>query len=225
MIKAQHKPLDEIVQMIADYRRVLILGCETCVAVCFAGGSKEVALLASTLRLRDGGGKEFLEESVKRQCELEFIDEQKELIESADAVVSIACGVGMNVMAERFPDTPVLPGNNTVFMGASPELGKFAEQCVACGDCIIHWTGGLCPIARCAKHLFNGPCGGSEEGRCEISQDVPCIWQMIYERLSRLGQLERMEEIQGVRDWSTNDASGPRQFIREDLRVESPVNP
>ena len=123
-------------------------------------------------------------------------------------------------------------GHNVVDFGCDsptscdyPDTGLAGAKCVACGDCIIHWTGGLCPIARCAKHLFNGPCVGSENGKCEISKDVPCIWQMIYERLARLGQQDRMEVIQGVRNWSSNDGLGPREFLREDLRVESPANP
>jgi len=223
MIKAQHKPLEEIVGMLSGYRRVLVLGCETCVAVCFAGGAKEVSVIASALRLRDREGeKEFLEDTVKRQCEREFLEEKRGLIESADAVLSLACGVGMNVMAEAFPRTPILPGNNTSFLGASPELGVFAERCVACGNCILHLTGGLCPIARCAKKLFNGPCGGSEGGRCEVSKDLPCIWNMIIERLARLDKLHLLEEVQPPRDWATQDALGPRSIVREDLRITLP---
>lgn len=223
MIKAKHKSIESIGDMMAPYRRVLVLGCNTCTAVCLAGGEKEVSVLASTLRLRsatNGQEKEFQEFVVKRQCELEFLEEARELIQKADAILSLACGVGLNCMAEEFPDKPVLPGNDTAFMGLSPELGLFAERCVACGDCLIHLTGGLCPLARCAKRLLNGPCGGSEEGRCEISKDVPCIWQMIYDRMKALGQLSRLSEIIPIREWSTNDAQGPRSFVREDLRVQ-----
>jgi len=179
--------------------------------------------MASTLRLRErasGREKEFLEYTVTRQCETEFLEGARGLAQSCDAVLSLACGVGMNHMAEVFPDKPVLPGNDTMFLGLPQELGVFAERCVACGDCIIHLTGGLCPIARCAKHLFNGPCGGSSQGRCEISPEVPCIWQMIYERLARLGQLASLEELIPVRDWKANDALGPRSFVREDLQVK-----
>lgn len=222
MIKAKHKSIESIGDMIAPYRRVLVLGCNTCTAVCLAGGEKEVSVLASTLQLRsatNGQQKEFLEFVVKRQCEPEFLEEARELIQGADAVLSLACGVGMNCMAENFPDKPLLPGNDTTFLGLSTELGLFTERCVACGDCLIHLTGGLCPLARCAKRLLNGPCGGSEGGRCEISADVPCIWQMIYDRMKALGQLDRLSEIVPTREWSMNDAQGPRSFVREDLRV------
>lgn len=223
MIKTRQKPMKDIARMVAPFSRVLVLGCNTCSAICLAGGEKEVAILASTLRMQsrlNGQRREFGEFVVKRQCEREFLEEARELIQSHDAVLSLACGVGMNFMAETFPEKPVLPGNDTMFLGLPQELGVFAERCVACGDCIIHLTGGLCPIARCAKHLFNGPCGGSSQGRCEISAEVPCIWQMIYERLARLGQLANLEELVPVRDWKANDALGPRSFVREDLQVK-----
>ncbi len=223
MIKARQKPMKDIAPMVAPFSRVLVLGCNTCTAICLAGGEKEVATLASTLRLQsrlNGQQKEFGEFVVKRQCEREFVEEARELIQGHDAVLSLACGVGMNFVAEMFPEKPVLPGNDTMFLGLPGELGVFAERCVACGDCIIHLTGGLCPIARCAKRLFNGPCGGSSQGRCEISPDIPCIWQMIYERLARLGQLASLEELIPVRDWKANDALGPRSFVRQDLPVK-----
>ena len=222
MIKAKHKPVEEIVQMVAPYKRVLVLGCNTCTAICFIGGEKEVAVLAKTLRLQDkanGGEKVFSEGMTQRQCEWEFLDEAAPSIADADAVLSLACGVGMNAMAEHFSSTPVLPGNDTAFLGLPQELGVFKEKCVACGDCILHITGGLCPIARCAKRLFNGPCGGSVKGICEVSKDVPCIWQMIIDRLQRLGQLSNLDSVWPVRNWRTNDALGPRSFLREDLRV------
>ncbi|MDP7469951.1 MAG: methylenetetrahydrofolate reductase C-terminal domain-containing protein, partial [Dehalococcoidia bacterium] len=211
MIKAKHKPIESIGEMAAPYRRVLVLGCNTCTAVSLAGGEKEVGLLSSTLRLRNAGkgkNQEFQEFVVKRQCEMEFLEEARELIQETDVVLSLACGVGMNCVADNFPDTPVLPGNDTAFLGLSPELGQFTERCVACGDCLIHLTGGLCPLARCAKRLLNGPCGGSEEGHCEISPDVPCIWHKIYDRMRALGQLDKLSVVVPVREWSMNDAIG-----------------
>lgn len=228
MIKAKHKSTESIADMTAPYRKVLVLGCNTCTGICLAGGEKEVSVLAATLRLRSTArnqGKEFQEFVVRRQCEREFLEEAREQIQAADAVLSLACGVGMNCVAENFPDKPVLPGNDTTFLGLSPEMGLFTERCVACGDCLIHLTGGLCPLARCAKRLLNGPCGGSVGGKCEISQDVPCIWQMIYDRMKALGQLHKLSEIIPTREWSLNDAKGPRSFVREDLRLQAVAGP
>jgi len=217
MITGKQKSLEEIQKLIAPYSKILILGCGTCVTVCFAGGEKEVSLLASTLRLaqRDSDSKkEFIEYTVKRQCDWEFLDEVADKIKEADATLSLACGVGVQAIAERFPEAIVLPGLDTTFMGLTQEPGIWSERCLGCGDCILGLTAGICPITRCAKSLFNGPCGGSVGGKCEISPEVPCAWQMIYERLARLGQLESLEEIQSPKDWSTSHAGGPRKISR-----------
>jgi ferredoxin len=171
MIKAEQKSLDEILEFLQPYNKLLLVGCNACVAVCHAGGEKEVGILASALRMaRKKAGKklEILEDCSTRQCEPEFVDELAEEAENVEAVLSIACGVGVQTIARRFPDIAVYPGVNTTFMGETDELGVWTERCQACGNCVLHMTGGLCPVARCAKQLLNGPCGGSQEGNCEI---------------------------------------------------------
>lgn len=220
MIVGQRKPLAEIGKMISDYERVLILGCGTCVSVCLAGGDKEVATLASALRIADraaGKVRSFTEDTVKRQCEWEYLDQVADRVTAADVVVSLACGIGVQALAEHFPTTPILPGLNTSFLGMPQELGVFSERCAACGDCILYLTAGICPIARCAKSLLNGPCGGSQNGRCEVSADTPCAWQLIIDRLTALGQLEKLEEIVPPKDWSTSFAGGPRRIVIAEL--------
>jgi len=222
MIIGQQKPLDEIKRMIADYQKVLILGCGTCVTVCFAGGEKEVGILASALRMAtglEGQNKEFLEATVQRQCEYEYNQEVADLVREADAVLSLACGIGVQTMNEQFPETITLPGLNTSFLGQPVEQGVWDERCQACGNCILDKTAGICPIARCSKSLLNGPCGGSQNGKCEIDPEIDCAWQLIYDRLKALGKLELMVEIQPARDWSTSRDGGPRKIIREDLRL------
>jgi len=222
MIIGEQKPLDEIKEMIADYRKVLILGCGTCVTVCFAGGEKEVGVLASALRMAtglEGQNKEFMEATVQRQCEYEYNEEVADLVREADAVLSLACGIGVQTINEQFPETITLPGLNTTFLGQPVEQGVWDERCQACGNCILDVTAGICPVARCSKSLFNGPCGGSVGGKCEIDPDVACAWQLIYDRLKALGKLELLAEIQPVKDWSTSRDGGPRKIVREDLRL------
>lgn len=222
MITGKQKTVEEIWQLVEPYQKVLILGCGTCVTICFAGGENEVSVLASTLRLKgkiSGTEKEFLELTIKRQCEWEFLDEIAEEINQVEAVLSLACGVGVQAIAEHFPSTIVLPGLNTMFMGLPQEPGFWSERCLGCGDCILGLTGGICPITRCSKSLFNGPCGGSVDGKCEISPDIPCAWQLIYDRLARLGLLSRMEEIAPPRDWGTSHSGGPRSILREDVKL------
>jgi hypothetical protein len=112
----------------------------------------------------------------------------------------------------------ILPGTNTTFLGITERLGVWSERCAGCGHCVLDKTGGLCPIARCSKQLLNGPCGGSVNGKCEISKDVDCVWQLIIDRLSRLNRLEALEEIFPVKDWRPAGHGGPRRLIREDLK-------
>jgi ferredoxin len=222
MIKAKPKPIAEIQQMIAPYQKVLILGCGTCVTISFAGGEKEVGLLASSLRIASsmaGLTKSFAEVTVQRQCEWEFIDAVADQIQRADAVISLACGIGVQALAERYPDKVILPGVNTTFLGMAVEHGVLVERCRACGDCVLGQTAGVCPIARCAKNLLNGPCGGSQGGKCEVNPETDCAWQLIYERLGRLGQLDNLAIVRPYKDWSKDYDGGPRKIVREDLKL------
>jgi ferredoxin len=222
MIIAERKPMDEIVRMSKDYERILVLGCRGCVSVCSAGGEREVEIVASLLRLgrqKEGKPVEVLEGALVRQCDKEYIDEIDKWDGQYDAILSMACGVGVNFIANLRPMEMVFPGVNTSFFGGSAEQGVWSEQCAGCGNCILHLTGGLCPVARCAKSLMNGPCGGSVSGRCEIHSEVPCIWQAIHDRLERTGGKEQLLAVSPIRDWSSAGHGGPRKVTRDDLTV------
>ena len=219
MIVGEQKPIAEIKDIVAPYGKVLILGCGTCVKTCFAGGEDEVAVLASALRLsykKDGGNIEVEEFTVERQCEDEFIQESASAVARNDAVLSLACGAGVQAMARRFKTTPVLPGVNTTFMGVLEKPGLFTEECSGCGDCMLATFGGVCPFTRCAKRLLNGPCGGSRNGQCEINPDTDCAWHLIIERLRALGQMDNLKAYIPPKNWRASTASGPRKLIRED---------
>jgi ferredoxin len=223
MIKAEQKPMEEIISYLNPYNKVLLAGCGACVTVCHAGGEKEVGLLASGLRMarkKIGRPIEVLEITPARQCEPESALELTEAIEKVEAILSIACGVGVQTLVRHFPKTPVFPGVNTTFLGETVMHGVWEERCQACGNCILEKTGGICPIARCAKQLLNGPCGGSFQGKCEIKREVDCAWRLIYDRLKTLGQLHKLEEIIPARRWGVESRdSGPRRIVREDLKV------
>ena len=224
MIVAEQKSLDEIKTLIGDAERVLVVGCGTCVTVCFAGGAREAAIVAASLRMAtklDGNGKDVTDVTAQRQCEWEYLDEIAEQIDKADVVLSLGCGIGVQAIAEHFPNKWVVPGLNTSFMGLPTEQGVWAERCAACGDCVLGLTGGICPIARCSKSLLNGPCGGSEGGHCEINPDIPCAWQLIYDRLSAMGKLDLLMEIQPPKNWKTARDGGPRKIVRNDLRLNA----
>lgn len=221
MIVGKQKPLEEIWETIKSHKNVLVFGCNTCVAICHEGGNKEAEILASLLRMKaaqEGVIMEIKNSGIERQCEHEFFESASDEIKNADAVLSTACGVGVQFLAQKFQTTPVYPGLNTTFLGAVESLGHIEEKCQACGNCILASTAGICPIARCAKRVMNGPCGGSTNGKCEINKDIDCVWQLIIDRLKSLGRMEDYEIIAPIKDWSSERAGGPRKQIREDLQ-------
>lgn len=224
MIIAERKAFEQIYELAKRHKKVLLLGCGTCVTVCMAGGAKEVDLLASqiTLAARERGDAiEIAQHTITRQCDREFFDEETtRKIAEAAAVISLACGVGVQYCAEVFPAARLYPALNTKFYGANIEQGAWAERCAGCGECVVGDFGGICPIARCSKSLLNGPCGGSASGKCEVDpQNVECAWQLIYDRMERLGRLEELEKNQPMKDWSTSRDGGPRKVTREDMKL------
>ncbi|MCD6271956.1 MAG: methylenetetrahydrofolate reductase C-terminal domain-containing protein [Deltaproteobacteria bacterium] len=222
MIVADKKPIEEIIGEIKDYTTILILGCNECVTVCEAGGKKEVGILASALRmyfLNQGKDVTIDERTLERQCDHEYLEEIRDVADRYDAIVSLACGVGVQFTAEKYHAVPVIPGVNTCFLGATETRGLWTERCQACGECILARTGGICPVSRCAKRILNGPCGGASNGKCEINKELDCAWQLIIDRLKALGRLDDYETISPIKDWSTDRAGGPRRVVREDVQL------
>lgn len=219
MLIFERKPLEQILDAVKEKKRILVLGCGTCPSVRLAGGEREVAMLGSQLKIVLGDSVEILEATPRRQCDPEFFEEVKELAAGTDQVLSLACGMGVQLAAEHLK-IPAFPVNNTMCVGTPLEQGVWMERCRACGDCIVHQYGGICPIARCAKSLLNGPCGGSQKGKCEVSPDIPCVWQEIYDRFKELGQLESLNEVKPPKKWAVSHYGSPRRVVREDLRIE-----
>jgi ferredoxin len=212
--------MEEIIACIAPYDRILLVGCNECVSVCSVGGRREVAVLASALKMhfmKQGKTMDIQELTLERQCDPEYVEELVTHVDGADAILSMACGCGVQTVAARYKEKPVFPAVNTTFMGASERQGVWAERCQGCGDCVLGITGGICPIARCSKRLMNGPCGGSTKGKCEIDPNIDCAWQLIWDRLKALGLEKRIEDIMEAKDWRTSRDGGPRKIIREDL--------
>ncbi len=220
MIVAKQKPLPEIYEQIKNHEKVVVLGCNSCVAVCHSGGSKEAEVLASLLRilaLQDRRGIQILHGGIGRQCENhEDFSEIQGLLEEAEAILSIACGAGIQFLAQKYPRKPIYPGVDTSFLGATETPGFWTEKCQGCGECILEQTGGICPVTRCAKRLLNGPCGGSSQGSCEIHPEQECVWQRIIDRLKALGRLDLLEMPAPIKDWSRERAGGPRKRVLED---------
>jgi ferredoxin len=182
---------------------VLVVGCGTCVAVCLTGGEKEAGLLAAQLEMSaqlNERGQRFAIACVERQCDREFLDELAPLVTEYDALLSLACGAGIQFLAQRFPDTPVLAGVDTTFIGVNEDVGVWEERCRACSACLLSLTGGICPVTLCPKGMLNGPCGGTKDGKCETDPQRDCAWTMIYERLEHTGRLDNLTALQPLRD-------------------------
>ncbi|MBS3779190.1 MAG: methylenetetrahydrofolate reductase C-terminal domain-containing protein [Desulfovermiculus sp.] len=204
MIVAKRKPLEEIKASVQDYTKVLTVGCGTCVAVCLAGGEKEVSSLNAELsmaRTIDKAPVELGAVTIERQCDREFLAELDHKVEEYQAVISMACGVGIQFLAERYPHIPVFPGVDTTFMGANQDVGWYEERCRGCGTCVLAYTAGICPVTTCSKGLFNGPCGGTNNGSCEVNPDTPCAWQIIYERLGLQNRVANIMPIFPAQEW------------------------
>ena len=204
MIVTTQKPLDEILDFISPYASILIVGCDGCTQP--PRGLREAKTLSQLLEL---GGKlrnknfNFKTTTTTKQCDYYLtVSALKPQMDGVEAVLSLACGIGVQTLAELFPEIPAFPAQNTHFMGAEErEKGILEERCAGCGDCILALTGGICPVARCAKGLLNGPCGGSENGKCEVDPERDCAWALIYEQLKKRGKLQLLDELRPPRDY------------------------
>ncbi len=221
MIVADRKPYDEIKAMLEGSKRILVAGCGTCVAVCSTGGEKQVGVLASELRMTsqlESKGWEIEEVTVQRQCEREYLEPIAAQVERADVVLSLACGCGIQLLAEQYPQRRVLPGVNTTFYGTNVAPGVWEEYCRGCGNCVLAETGGICPVARCSKGLTHGACGGTDRGMCEVDpKQIECGWYLIYKRLKDQGRLDVLRQVRQPKDRSSGQGGGPRRLSREEL--------
>jgi ferredoxin len=224
MIVAQRKPLQEILNSIRDCEKVLTVGCGTCVAVCLAGGAREVSTLNWELSAARGLEERPLklgEATVARQCDHEFLEELDSMVQGYQALLSMACGVGIQFLAERYPDMPVLPAVDTSGMSGNRDVGWYEERCKGCGRCVLATTAGVCPVTMCAKGLLNGPCGGTNGLYCETNPDQPCAWYTIYHRLARQGRLKNILDYQPPQEWNNQV---PRTIIQPGYGYEDGID-
>ncbi len=221
MIVGEQKPILDILSFIDGNERILLAGCHGCVTVCCAGGQKEVDLLADMIELARKKRRQackITKITLERQCDPEFLTDLIAKAKENDVILSMACGAGVQLVAEKVGSMKVFPAINTNFIGAVQEKGIWGERCQACGDCKLYLTGGICPVTRCSKSLMNGPCGGSRNGFCEVDPQTPCGWQLIIDRLEATGCLDQYEVILEPKDWSRSRDGGLRKLVREDLK-------
>ncbi len=225
LIVAKPKSFFEIQEMLTNYSSVLVAGCGTCVAVCLAGGEKEAGILATKLEIAASKTKKNFRAfaaTVERQCDREFLSLFRDHIREADAVVSLACGAGIQFLAQHYPHVPVFPGVDTSFIGVAEGAGVWSERCRSCNQCYLGITGGICPVTMCAKGLLNGPCGGPKNGKCETDSEKDCAWVEIIKRLEQQSRLDILTGIVSPRNHNAN--MSPARLVREDYRKRFPVD-
>ncbi len=201
MLVCELKPAEEILGYLRPGERVFILSCNGCVASVGAGGEKAIAHLQAAFSQNGHwvtGSLVVPFACNKALVGLRLLRHERGLAE-ADAVFVAACGVGVQAVAQVV-DKAVYPATNTLTYGAFQGLWPAEERCQRCGQCLLAYTGGICPLTTCAKGLLHGPCGGSHEGECEVERGRPCGWQKIYERLSSIGRLDLLEQYRKPHD-------------------------
>jgi len=215
----EQKPSEEITQSLEKCQKVYLIGCGTCATLCHTGGKSEVLEMKANL---EASGKQVTGWMVIPTACDELtkyaLEEEAKNIAAADCILAMTCAVGVQTISLHLKEPgPVYPALNTLFLGMEESPGHFTEVCLQCGNCVLGRTAAICPLVRCSKSLLNGPCGGSAEGKCEVSPDIPCAWQLIYDRLAAMGRLDELEEIEPVKDWSVSVSGGPR---KSDIEAE-----
>ncbi len=206
MIITKKRDLKELMDNIKDYKRFFLVGCSECATLCATGGEPELKAMKETL---EAEGKEVAGTFVaKTGCQVLGTKVElkpfKETLAETDCILVMSCGAGTQTAVELYPETPVYPTNDSLFLGNMSRIQMFDERCSLCGKCILDKTGGICPVTACPKGLLNGPCGGTNEGKCEVSNDIDCAWVKIYNRMKRIDQLDEMKKINEPKDWSAH---------------------
>lgn len=191
MIISKKKPIEEVMEMLGDVKKVALVGCGSCATSCKVGGEEELDELEAYLKEQgiEVVGRIIPEETCQKMLTKKMMKEFKD--SGMEAIIGMSCGNGIQTIAE-LADVPVYPYTNTHFLGQIERIGIFNEECRMCGDCVLGMTGGICPITHCAKSLVNGPCGGQKDGHCEVNPENPCAWIEIYKKLESLGQLDKL---------------------------------
>jgi hypothetical protein len=196
MIYSEQKPFDEILAYMENDNAVFVLGCNGCAQSSGSGGPAQVQEMVK--KLTAAGKKVTGSKNIDFLCEKALVKSdlkgRVEQLQAADAVLVLTCGIGVQCVAAAV-NKPVYPGCDTVNLGGSRGEWEGTERCLECGQCLLYYTGGICPLTACTKSLISGACGGANRGKCEISKDRDCGWELIYERLKERGLLHRLDDL------------------------------
>lgn len=204
----KQKPFAEILNLLSEIERVFIIGCGTCTTMAHTGGQAEVLEMKEKLqeRLKVVTGSLVIPVACDNLTE-EALQQNLPAIKEAQGLLIMTCAFGVQTIS-RYLDLPVIPALDTLFMGKEIGPGLFVEVCRQCGECLLGETGGICPVTSCHKGLVNGPCGGTNNGKCEIDQNKDCAWTLIYERLKKQGRLSAMRKYQPPKNYQVEPQPG-----------------
>lgn len=204
----RQKPFEEILELIGGSTRVFLTGCGTCTTLCRTGGIPEILQMASKLQENNKVVTGHMVIPVAcDELSHEAIEEQKGPMSESEVLLIMTCAFGVQTLASQ-TKLPVIPALDTLFIGKEVGLGRFDEVCTQCGSCVLGLTGGVCPVTACHKGLLNGPCGGTNNGKCEIDSDKDCAWTLIYNRLKEQGRLDLMKRYQDPRNHNIEPRPG-----------------
>lgn len=192
----KQKTLEEIEQQLVGLDRVFIAGCGTCTTVTKTGGIEQV--IATKEELEKMGKWVSGWTVIPTACDemtQESVKEHGQTIKDAGCVLAMTCALGVHRL-NMYVDRPIIPALDTLFIGVEQSTGTFHEVCGQCGHCVLGLTAGICPVVSCHKGLMNGPCGGTNNGKCEVDKEKDCAWTLIYERLKAQGRLSLMKTYQ-----------------------------
>lgn len=204
MIVSKQKPFDQLLDTLGDLKKVFLIGCAKCATVCKSGGEEQVwqmqeALIATG---REVTGSMVIDEACHMLRVQRDLRSKQEMVDDAEALLVLACGAGVQSVASATPK-PAIAALDTLFLGNIRRFGQFEQRCSLCGQCIVTETAGICPVTACAKGLLNGPCGGMDNGHCELDQNSDCAWVQIIQRLEEREQLARLATGAEPKDYST----------------------
>lgn len=196
MIITEKKDLKEILPLIEGHK-LFVIGCDICAKLCHTGGEKEVGEYCEFLQEKGFEilGKVQLDGVCNELLTRKFIKDNQEILNKVDTVIMASCGNGTQVFRDLFTSAKIIPVTNTMFLGSLVNHHKFRERCSMCGECLLGLTEGICPHTECPKGILNGPCGGSENGKCEVDRDRECAWYRIYTRLKERGKEGKLNNI------------------------------
>lgn len=217
MIIGTQKDREEWAELVRGYHSLFLVGCGACATVCKVGGEDEVFAAQEWLEGRghEVVGSMVLDEACHIMRAARELRRYKAQLEEADALLVLSCGAGVQSISSSI-DKRVLAGVNSLFLGNIRRFGEFEERCSLCGDCILNETAGICPVTNCAKGLLNGPCGGLEDGHCEVDENKECTWLKIHERLEKQQRQGVFDRTVEAKDWSKKFRPGQHQLDRKE---------